>query len=176
MVSTPAFALDYSADTHSVINGREINGKIYARSDRWRIEAEIGDRHQISILRKDKKLIWHIAAQQKQYAEFPMKDDDIAKLLNLAAPGEYKREKLGAEKINNRPATKYKVFIRMQQREGAFIQWIDDEYKFPVKSEDEKGTFTSVITNITPGPQADALFELPTSLTPYTIMPGKSGK
>ena len=154
----------------SVINGKEIKGKIYARSDRWRIEAEMGDRHQISILRKDKKLIWHIAAQQNQYLEFPLKDEDINNLLNLSITGEYKREKIGKEKINGRSATKYKVYVRIQDKEGAFYQWIDDEYKLPVKSADEKGTYTSVFSNITPGPQPDSLFELPSGLTPYTIM------
>ena len=146
-----------------------MTGKLYCSKDRWRIEMSADERHQVSIIRKDKKIIWHIADQQKQYLEFPLREEDLPVAIGQKILGEVKREKLGKETINGRSVVKYKVYFKVKNQEGFTYQWVDEEYKIPIRSSYEKGQYTSEIKNIVPGPQPAALFELPSDVTPYTI-------
>src|SRR3990172_727587 len=91
---------EFSADTVATISGKVMTGKLYCSKDRWRIEMSADERHQVSIIRKDKKIIWHIADQQKQYLEFPLREEDLPVAIGQKILGEVKREKLGKETIN----------------------------------------------------------------------------
>jgi len=162
-------ALEFSADTESLMNGKVIKGKFYYKADRRRIEGEAGDKRQISIVRMDKKLVWHIADQQKQYLELSLSGKDMPGLAIVTVPGEVKREALGKEIVCGRSTVKYRVFFKIDKNEGIIYQWIDDEYRMPVKTSDEDGKFISEFRNIKPGPQPDDLFELPEGYTRYTI-------
>jgi hypothetical protein len=165
-----SYAQEFSANTVSVVNGKEIKGKMYYKPDRWRIEAEAGDRRQISIFRRDRKIIWHIAEQLKQYLEFPLRDEDMQNLFtSRKVTGEVKREALGKEAINGRETTKYKVYFQIEKAQGVMYQWMDEEYRFAIKSADTGGKFVSELKNITIGPQRGDLFELPAGYTKYTI-------
>ncbi len=163
-------AQEFSADTVSVMNGKQITGKVYCMPDRWRIEAETEGKHQISIIRKDKKLVWHIAEQQKQYIEFPLREEDLKTLFAVQkVNGEMKREAVGKEVINGRKTTKYKVYFEIKKMQGVMYQWTDDEYKIPMKTTDTEGKFVSELENIKMGPQRGDLFELPAGYTKYAI-------
>jgi PIN domain nuclease of toxin-antitoxin system len=113
-------AQEFSADTVSLVNGKEIKGKMYYKPDRRRIDAEAGGKRQISIVRMDKKLVWHIADQQKQYLQLPLSEKDMADLAVATVQGEVRREAMGKEAVHGRGITKYRVYSRSAKTRGSF--------------------------------------------------------
>jgi len=168
-IASVATALEFSADIESLMNGKVIKGTFYYKTDRRRIEGEAGDKKQISIVRMDKKLVWHIADQQKQYLELPLSEKDMMGLAVVTALGEVKREKLGKEIVHGRSTVKYRIYCKINKNEGIIYQWIDDEYRMPVKTSDQDGKFISEFRNIKPGRQPNGLFELPPGYTKFAI-------
>ncbi len=164
-------ALEFSADTESLVNGRPIHGKFYSKTDRQRIEAEADGKRQISIIRMDKKLAWHIADQQKQYLELPLSNNDMLGFAVMTVPGEVKRDTMGKETVHGRSTVKYRVYCKIENREGFFYQWVDEEYRIPVKIADKDGKYVSEFRNIKIGPQQNDLFELPADYTRYMMVP-----
>ncbi len=169
LIAVVSHAQEFAADTVSLVNGRQIQGRFYYKVDRWRVEAEADGKHQTSIIRKDKKMVWHMAVQQKQYLQLTLSGKDLAGLAFGSVPGEVKREQIGKESVHGRSTTKYRIYCKIDNNDGIFYQWVDDEYGMPVKVSDKEGKYVSEFRNIKFGPQSEDLFELPAGYTMYTI-------
>jgi hypothetical protein len=71
--------------------------------------------------------------------EESLEDFSPDKLLNPQLPGA-KYEKLGAEAVNGRAATKYRSAITVNGKTNETLIWVDDELGIPVKEESESAT------------------------------------
>jgi hypothetical protein len=165
LASKVSYAQEFSAETVSVVNRVEVSGTFYYQSDRWRIDFETDGVRQTTIFRKDRKVVWQFDSVQKRYVEHPLDEADIAAFVKGEVDGEYKRELLGREPVNGRPALKYKVLYVIETKRGHLYQWIDEELKVPIKVTDKNDQLITEYRNIKTGPRAAELFELPAGYT-----------
>jgi len=150
-------ALDFSADTVMTAEGHKTNGKIYSKSDRFRMEMT-GPQQMISISRMDKKVAWSIFPAQKSYMEMQLNPDMTPK---TEIRGEIERKQVGTEKIDGHPTKKYLVKYKDGTKTSEIYQWMATDINFPVKTADINNKWTQEFRNIKVGPQPDNLFELP---------------
>ena len=150
-------AVDFSADTVYTAEGHKTTGKIYSKSDRFRMEMT-GPQQMISISRMDKKVAWSIFPAQKSYMEMQL-DPGMAPKTEIR--GEIERKQVGAETIDGHPAKKYLVTYKDGSKTAQIYQWMAMDINFPVKTADINNKWTQEFRNIKVGPQPDNLFELP---------------
>ncbi len=91
-ITVSSYALEYSADTIFTANGQKIYGKMYAKSDRFRMEIT-KPQSMITITRMDKNIVWSIIPSEKMYIEMPF-DPKIAPKTKIS--GEIDRKLVGS--------------------------------------------------------------------------------
>src|SRR6266496_6241666 len=70
-VGAPAGALEFSADQITHSNGKTRTANIYYRDDRWRLEHQDPGPVNVTIVRKDKLVMWLILSRLKHFKEIP---------------------------------------------------------------------------------------------------------
>ncbi len=161
-----AFTRNYSADMVTYANQKELMaGKIYVSGKKFRMETgrqmEQALTQAVTIVRLDKKVVWILMPQQKMYMETAMRPRDSFSVAAEKVPGEVKREYLGEESVEGRPAKKYRITYKYEGKTGTVYSWIDDALGVPIKASDEKGKWMVIYKNIKPGSQPASLFEIP---------------
>lgn len=164
--STPASAMTFSAD---IYNSDGQNGKIYMDTDKIRMET----REMISIVRQDKKLVWLLMPEEKQYMEQVLNSADIMQKhipSNEISSDEIKRIFILRETINSYVSEKYKVTVGKQ---SSYYEWIssDPGITMPVKTAALDGSWWNEYRNISLDTPDPALFEIPPDYTKIS-MPG----
>ncbi|HET7438378.1 MAG TPA: hypothetical protein VFJ56_02690, partial [Nitrospira sp.] len=69
--STSALALEFTADQITKIDGRTHKAFIYYRDQMWRIEHHSMGPVNVSIVRKDKQVIWLLLSRMKHFKTVP---------------------------------------------------------------------------------------------------------
>jgi hypothetical protein len=151
-----AFAFDFSADVAMTSSDGNMSGKIYVSNDKIRMEASDA----ITITRTDKGVSWIIVPSQNMFIEQPM-DPKSAMAASDRVKGETDRINAGDEMVGGRPATKYRVYYDSGQGREQVNQWIDMEYKIPLKTAAVDGSWSVEFRNLSVGPQKADLFEVP---------------
>ncbi len=68
---TDAGALEFTADQITKINGRTQKSNIFYRDNMWRIEHHTMGPVNISIVRKDKQVVWLLLSRMKHFKTVP---------------------------------------------------------------------------------------------------------
>lgn len=170
-----AMAQEFSADVFSNFKGQTISSKMYFEKDKWRMESEVRGIKSISIVRKDKNLMWQLMPAQKMYTEMAIPEQQATGVTKTVA-GEIKRKKVGTELINGMMCDKFEVSQKSQStgQTEVLYQWINRE-GIPVKTAARDGSWSTELKNFKMGKQPNSLFEIPAGYTKQK-MPSGMGK
>ena len=163
---------DFSARMESEANGMKTKGRMFFASDRQRVEMDEGGQGggAVMIVRMDKKVIWMLMVDDKQYMEMP-----VTAQRQAVAPDPdkvIKRKKLGSETVDGHPCTKEQVTVKgADGMDEEFYWWFATDIKWPIKTAAVDGSWSQTYREIKFGRQDPALFELPKGYTKVD-MPG----
>jgi hypothetical protein len=159
--ASSVFAVEFSADTISTFQGdKQLKGRLFFKTDRFRIEMKPHDMSMIIITRLDKKVAWNLIPETKMYMEIPFDMKNKPKI-DEKYEGEIERKEVGRETIDGHPTVKYLITYLVDKDKHQVYQWLASDIKMPVKTSAIDGSWSQEIKNILTGPQSDNLFEIP---------------
>lgn len=169
-----ASAFEFSADTIMRSQEVETRGKIYYKTDRFRMDIKEPE-EMITIARIDKKEVWNIIPKEKIYMVIPFNMQNRPRV-DEKLEGEIERKHLGNEVIDKHPVKKYLVTYKADNKKEQLYQWVATDIDFPVKSAAVDGSWVQEYRNINKGKQPDSLFEIPKGYKKFQMPGGMPGK
>ncbi len=159
------WALEFSADQITKTNGHSRKANIYYRDDRWRLEHHDLNPVNVTIVRKDKQIMWLLLSRMRHFKTVPY-DPEQAPKVREKLDGEVKREEIGTETLDGHPTTLYEVTVREANREYVYYQWLAMDIHFPLKLARKDGSWQVEYRHVTLRPVSDFLFQLPVNFQP----------
>jgi len=164
-VSGAAWALEFTADRITKIDGRTGKANIYYRDDMWRIEHHTMGPVNVSIVRKDKQVVWMLLSRMKHFKTIPYSaDQDLWVTENL--DGEVSREEIGQETREGHPTILYEVVTKHGERTEVYYQWLATDIHFPMKLAKKDGSWIVEYQHVKLRAVTDYLFQLPLNFQP----------
>lgn len=163
--ATAAEALEFTADQVTKINGRTQKSNIYYRDNMWRIEHHSMGPVNVSIVRKDKQVVWLLLSRMKHFKTMPYsaaQDLQVSERLE----GEVSREEIGTETREGHPTTLYEVTVKRGERTEIYYQWLATDIRFPMKLAKKDGSWIVEYQHVKLRPVIDYLFQLPLNFEP----------
>jgi len=162
------FTQEFSADMVTKSKGITTKSKVFIAKDKTRVEMNDpkSKNATVMITRLDKKVSW-ILMPGNLFMEQAYKPEN-AVVSKDKMSGEAERKHMGKEKINGVDTDKYKITIVDKNIKSIIIAWFNKD-GFPVKTADEKETWSSEYLNIKKGKQDASLFEIPKGYTKFTM-------
>ena len=161
----PAFALEFTADQITGVDGRSRRANIYYRDDRWRLEHHDLGPVNVTIVRKDKQVMWLLLSRMKHFKTEPY-DPEQAPKVTERMDGEVAREEIGTEVLDGHPTTLYQVTVQHGDRTDVYYQWLATDIRFPLKLAKKDGSWTIEYKNVKLRKVTDYLFQLPLNFRP----------
>jgi hypothetical protein len=163
--SEPTWPLEFSADQITNTNGHSRKANIYYRDDRWRLEHHDLNPVNVTIVRKDKQVMWLLLSRMRHFKTVPY-DPDQAPKVHEKLDGEVNREQIGTETLDGHPTTLYQVTVRDANREDVYYQWLATDIRFPLKLARKDGSWQVEYRHVKLRPVSDFLFQLPVNFQP----------
>ena len=160
-----AFALEFTADQITKIDGRTHKAFIYYRDQMWRIEHHSLGPVNVTIVRKDKQVVWHILSRMKHFKTLPY-DAEQDLRVTPALEGEISRQEIGTEVREGHPTILYEVTTRQGERVEQYYQWIATDLQFPMKLAKKDGSWIVEYQHVKMRAVSDYLFNLPVNFQP----------
>jgi outer membrane lipoprotein-sorting protein len=167
-----AAGAEFSADFTMTENGNVITGKTFIKGDKIRKEATVQGQTAITILRPDKKVVWTLTPNDKQYIEFGLTFDPARPSGDVGTEYAYDKKTIGHEKVNGYDCDVIQYTYK-KKIYGVLVQWFSPKLNFAVKyqTKDASGKVTSTqeYKNIKTGNVANSLFEIPAGYTKFSM-------
>src|SRR3954452_8752628 len=97
-----SWALEFTADRVTKMDGRTAKANVYYRDNMWRIEHHAMGPVNVSIVRKDKQVVWLLLSRMKHFKTMPYSaDQDL--FVSEHLDGEVSREEIGRETREGHP-------------------------------------------------------------------------
>lgn len=160
-----ASALEFTANQITKTDGRTHKANIYYRDDRWRIEHHSLSPVNVTIVRKDKQLVWMLLSRMRHFKTMsyaPDHDLNVTELLD----GEISREEIGKEIREGHPTTLYEVTTKHGERTEVYYQWVATDIHFPMKLARKDGSWIVEYQHVKLRSVSDYLFQLPVNFEP----------
>jgi hypothetical protein len=173
-----AFALEFTADQITKIDGRTHKAFIYYRDQMWRIEHHSLGPVNVTIVRKDKQVVWHLLSRMKHFKTLPY-DAEQELRVTPALGGEISRQEIGTEMREGHPTTLYEVTTKQGERVEQYYQWVATDLQFPMKLAKKDGSWIVEYQHVKMRAVSDYLFNLPVNFQPleeFDKTPGGSSK
>ena len=171
LTAMPAWALEFSADQVTSANGKTHRANIFYRDDRWRLEHHETGPVNVTIVRKDKQVMWLLLSRLKHYKEIPY-DAAQAPRVQEKLEGELARAQIGTETLDGHPATLYEIQVREGERTDTYYQWLATDIHFPLKLARKDGSWMVEYKHVRIGHVSDFLFQLPVNFEPLERFDG----
>ena len=165
LAAVEAGALEFTADQITKINGRTQKANIFYRDTMWRIEHHTMGPVNISIVRKDKKVVWLLLSRMKHFKTVPYQAEQDLKV-SERLEGEVSREEIGTETREGHPTTLYEVTVKEGERTEVYYQWLATDIRFPMKLAKKDGSWIVEYQHVKIRPVIDYLFQLPLNFEP----------
>ncbi len=163
--ASPAKALEFTADQITKINGRNHKANIYYRDDMWRLEHhELGPVN-VTIVRKDKQIMWLLLSRMKHFKTMPYDPEQAPKVAERLE-GEIAREEIGTETLDGHPTTLYQVTVKQGDRTDIYYQWLATDIRFPLKLARKDGSCIVEYRHVKLRAVSDYMFHLPLNFQP----------
>lgn len=163
--SGAALALEFTADRITKIDGRTGKANIYYRDNMWRIEHHTMGPVNVSIVRKDKQVVWMLLSRMKHFKTIPYSaDQDLWVTEKLE--GEVSREEIGQESREGHPTILYEVVTKHGERTEVYYQWLATDIHFPMKLAKKDGSWIVEYQHVKLRAVTDYLFQLPLNFQP----------
>jgi hypothetical protein len=160
-----SFALEFTADQITKIDGRTQKAFIYYRDQMWRIEHHSLGPVNVTIVRKDKQVVWLLLSRMKHFKTLPY---DVEQDLRVtpALEGEIQRQEIGTEVREGHPTILYEVTTKQGERVEQFYQWVATDLQFPMKLAKKDGSWIVEYQHVKMRSVSDYLFNLPVNFQP----------
>ena len=166
-----AWALEFTADQITKIDGRIRKANIYYRDDMWRIEHHNLSPVNVTIVRKDKQVMWLLLSRMKHFKTVPY-DPDQAPKVSEHLDGEVSREAIGTEEREGHPTILYEVTVKQGDRTDVYYQWFATDIRFPMKLARKDGSWIVEYQHVKLRSVSDFLFQLPVNFRPLEEFDG----
>jgi hypothetical protein len=161
----PGWALEFTADRVTKIDGRTGKAVVYYRDDMWRIEHHSLGPVNVSIVRKDKQVVWLLLSRMKHFKTIPYSaEQDL--MVTEKLDGEVSREEIGTETREGHPTVLYEVTTKRGERTEVYYQWLATDIHFPMKLAKKDGSWIVEYQHVKLRPVSDYLFQLPVNFQP----------
>lgn len=160
-----AQALEFTADQVTKINGRTQKSNIYYRDSMWRIEHHSMGPVNVSIVRKDKNVVWLLLSRIKRFKTLPYSAEQDLQV-SERLEGEVAREEIGTETREGHPTTLYEVTVKQGERTEVYYQWLATDIRFTMKLAKKDGSWIVEYQHVKLRPVIDYLFQLPLNFEP----------
>jgi hypothetical protein len=158
-------ALEFTADQITKIDGRTRKAFIYYRDDMWRIEHHSLGPVNVTIVRKDKQVVWHLLSRMKHFKTLPY-DPEQDLRVTPALEGEISRQEIGTEVREGHPTVLYEVTTKQGERVEQYYQWIATDLQFPMKLAKKDGSWIVEYQHVKMRAVSNYLFNLPVNFQP----------
>jgi hypothetical protein len=165
VVGVSAEALEFTADRITKIDGRTRKAVIYYRDSMWRIEHHSMGPVNVSIVRKDKQVVWLLLSRMKHFKTVPY-DAEQDLMVTEKLEGEVSREEIGTETREGHPTTLYEVTTKRGERTEVYYQWLATDIRFPMKLAKKDGSWIVEYQHVKLRSVSDYLFQLPVNFQP----------
>ncbi|MDH5740951.1 MAG: hypothetical protein OEY77_11560 [Nitrospira sp.] len=160
-----ASALEFTADQVTKIDGRLHKAYIYYRDAMWRIEHHSTGPVNVSIVRKDKQIVWLLLSRMKHFKTIPYSPDHDLRV-STQLEGEVSRQEIGSEVREGHPTVLYEVTTKQGERVDAYYQWVAMDIDFPMKLAKKDGSWIIEYQHVKMRAVSDYLFNLPVNFQP----------
>lgn len=160
-----AAALEFTADQLTKIDGRTHKSFIYYRDQMWRIEHHSMGPVNVSIVRKDKQVVWLLLSRMKHFKEVPYDPDQDLRVTEKLE-GEISRQEIGTEMREGHPTVLYEVTTKHGERVENYYQWVATDIHFPMKLAKKDGSWIVEYQHVKLRSVSDYLFNLPLNFHP----------
>jgi len=165
LVGVSAEALEFTADRITKIDGHTRKAVIYYRDSMWRIEHHSMSPVNVSIVRKDKQVVWLLLSRMKHFKTVPY-DAEQDLMVTEKLEGEVSREEIGMETREGHPTTLYEVTTKRGERTEVYYQWLATDIHFPMKLAKKDGSWIVEYQHVKLRSVSDYLFQLPVNFQP----------
>jgi hypothetical protein len=163
--SLSAWALEFTADQITKIDGKAHKANVYYRDTMWRIEHHSMGPVNVSIVRKDKQVVWLLLSRMKHFktmAYSPEQDLRVSETLE----GEVSRQEIGTEVREGHPTILYEVTTKQGEQVAVYYQWVATDIHFPMKLARKDGSWIVEYQHVKLRSVSDYLFNLPVNFQP----------
>ena len=164
-VSSSVLALEFTADQITKIDGRTHKAFIYYRDQMWRIEHHSMGPVNVSIVRKDKQVVWMLLSRMKHFKTVPYDAEQDLKVTEFLE-GEISRQEIGSEVREGHPTTLYEITTKRGERVEQYYQWFATDIRFPMKLARKDGSWIVEYQHVKMRAVSDYLFNLPVNFQP----------
>jgi hypothetical protein len=161
----PVGALEFSADQITKINGHSRKANIYYRDEMWRLEHHDVGPVNVTIVRKDKQVMWLLLSRMKHFKTVPYDPEQAPKVAEKM-DGEMAREEIGTEILDGHPTTLYQVTVQRGDKTEVYYQWLATDIRFPLKLAKKDGSWIVEYRHVKLRSTSDFLFQLPLNFQP----------
>jgi hypothetical protein len=164
-LASPGWTLEFTADRITKMDGRTGKAVLYYRDDMWRIEHHTMGPVNVSIVRKDKQVVWLLLSRMKHFKTVPYSaDQDLMVTEHL--DGEVSREEIGTETREGHPTILYEIVTKHGERTEVYYQWLATDIRFPMKLAKKDGSWIVEYQHVKLRSVSDYLFQLPVNFQP----------
>jgi hypothetical protein len=161
----PAKAVEFLADQITRTEGHTRRSGLFYRDDRWRLEHNDPGPVGVTIVRKDKQLMWFLLPRMKHFKTLPY-DPKQAPMVGEHLDGEVSRDVIGHETRDGHPTTLYEVKAFEAGQVVDYYQWIATDLRLPLRLTRKDGTWTREYRNLKLRTLPDELFQIPLTYLP----------
>ncbi|MBX3236895.1 MAG: hypothetical protein KF814_12140 [Nitrospiraceae bacterium] len=165
LLSGNLWALEFTADQITKIDGRISKSNIYYRDNMWRIEHHTMGPVNVSIVRKDKRVVWLLLSKMKHFKTVPYRPEQDLQVFEKL-DGEVSREEIGTETREGHPTTLYEVTVKHGEQTEVYYQWLATDIHFPMKLAKKDGSWIVEYQHVKLRAVTDYLFNLPLNFQP----------
>ena len=163
-----ANASDFTADRVVVKNGHLDRATLYCRTNMWRIEHNTSGPVDVTIVRKDKGVMWLLIARTKRFITLPL-DAEIGATCQHDFASEQQRDLIGNETLQGRSTTVSKVTVREGREDVVYYEWRADDVHLPLRLARKDGTWLAEYSHLRLTRLSTELFELPLHYRPLEL-------
>ena len=161
----PAWSLEFTADRITKVDGHARKANIYYRDNMWRIEHHSLSPVNVTIVRKDKGVMWLLLSRMKHFKTLPY-DPEQDLQVSEHLKGEVSREEIGTETREGHPTILYEVAVKQGDRTDVYYQWLATDIRFPMKLAKKDGSWIVEYQHVKLRSVTDYLFQLPVNFQP----------
>lgn len=160
------WALEFTAERTTRVDGHSRKASIYYRDEMWRVEHHDGGAVNAIIVRKDKGLTWLLMARVKQFKTVAY-DEEYAPRVSEQLEGEVARQEIGRELLNGHPTTVYRVTVEtVSGSTEVYYQWLAMDLGFTLRLASKDHDWLTEYTDVKLTNVSDFMFRLPRDYQP----------
>lgn len=165
VIATTVHGVQFVADQVTQSGGHIHHGNLYYRDDMWRIEHNDPSSIEVTIVRKDRGLMWLLMGRTKQFVTVPF-DGSMGITLERSFAHEIGRETIGTEVLDGHPTTLYQITVQEGEETLVYYQWWAEDLQLPLRIARKDGAWIVQYKNVKLRSLSPHFFDLPLNYRP----------